>query len=206
MSRRLPHLTLLSSVAHARYIVSALVLGTLVAACSGRKENSGTDTAGTASMNGAVADAADPAAANAPKGTVHLVVSGGPLAGTYDAKMTDGGCSYGLTGAGSWGNQFSTSTNDPKAFTSLQLIVPDAKAAARGTSAFQMTAGFGPLFGKGSTSYDVNTRADASTKTGSGTVTVDDKGSTGHVMFDAKTADGVGLKGTIECASVMRAS
>jgi hypothetical protein len=35
-------------------------------------------------------------------------------------------------------------------------------------------------------------------------VTVQDQGQTGHVDFDAKTDDGVGLKGTIDCLSVIR--
>jgi hypothetical protein len=186
-----------------RLPVVALVLGALVVACSGQKDKHGSDTI---SVSGSIADTPAPAPADAPKGTVHLVVDGGPLAGTYDAKMMDGGCSYGLTGAGAWGNQYSTNATSPKAFSSLQLIVPDAKAAAKGTTDFQMTVGFGPLFGKGQTSYDINTRANASTKSGSGTVTVDDKGSTGRVTFDVKSAEGVGLKGTIDCASVMRAS
>lgn len=206
MSRRLLRVTLLSSAPRATHVAAALAIGALVVACSGKKESSGIDTSSTAAMNGAVADTSAPAGTDAPKGTVHIVVSGGPLAGTYDAKMMDGGCSYGLAGEGAWGNQYSINSKDPKAFTSLQLVVPDAKAAAKGTTVFQMTAGFGPLFGKGQTSYDINTRPESSTKKGSGTVTVDDKGSTGHVTFDAKTAEGVGLKGTIDCASVMRAS
>jgi hypothetical protein len=186
-----------------RLPVVALVLGALLVACSGQKEKSGSDTI---SVSGSISDQPAPAAADAPKGTVHLVVDGGPLAGTYDVKMTDGGCSYGLTGPGAWGNQYSTNATSPKAFSSLQLIVPDAKGAAKGTTTFQMTVGFGPLFGKGQTSYDINTRQDASTKSGSGSVTVDDKGNTGRVTFDAKTAEGVGLKGTIDCLSVMRAT
>jgi hypothetical protein len=67
-----------------------------------------------------------------------------------------------------------------------------------------MTVQFGPLFGSGGHSYDVNTRPESSNKGGSGTVTVQDQGSTGKVTFDAKSKDGVGLKGTIDCQDVMR--
>lgn len=182
---------------------STLVFATLTLACSAHDKTANGDATSTVASAGSLADSATPAS---PRGTVHLVVASGPHAGTYDATMTDGGCSYGLTSAGAWGNQYSVDKKDPKAFTSLQLIVPDAKAAASGTSAFQLTAGFGPLFGSGAASYDVNTLPTANTKSGSGTVTVDDKGNTGTVTFDVKTADGIALKGTIECSAVMRAS
>ncbi len=182
-----------------RAIAAALMLGAFVAACSktsGDAKDPATDTAGAT-----VASAASDGAA---KGTIHLEVVGGPNAGSYDADMVDGGCSYGLAGPTAWGNQYSIDTEDAKAFSSLQLIVPDAKAAAGGTQTFQLTAQFGPLFGNGGASYDVNTRPDAPKKGGSGTVTVEDHGSTGRVTFDAKTDANVQLKGTIDCKSVMR--
>ena len=184
-------------------IASTVMFATLALACSAHDKSAGGDTTTTVASNGTLADSATPAGV---QGTVHLVVASGPHTGTYDAKMTDGGCSYGLAGPGAWGNQYSVSKNDPKAFTSLQLVVPDAKAAAAGTSAFELTAGFGPIFGSGATRYDVNTLPNAGTKSGSGTVTVEDKGKTGKVTFDVKTAAGIALKGTIECSAVMRAS
>lgn len=180
--------------------LSTLVLGALTLACSPHDKSAGNDSTTTVAAAGSLADSATPAPV---KGKVHLEVGSGPLAGTYDATMTDGGCSAGLTGPGAWGNQYSVNKKDPKAFTSLQLIVPDAKGAAAGASVFQLTAGFGPLFGTGATSYDVNTTSNG-TQGGSGKVTVDDKGTTGKVTFDVKTAQGISLKGTIECNSVMR--
>ena len=187
---------------YSRAVVAALTVVIVAAACSS-KEAASADSTGPAT---ATAQTATNSPAGAMMGKIHLDVTGGANAGSYDVDMKEGGCSYGLAGEKAWGNQYSTNTSDPKQLSSLQLIVPDAKAAAKGTTVFQMTAGFGPLFGKGQTSYDINTRPEAATKKGSGTVTVDDKGSTGHVTFDAKTAEGVGLKGTIDCASVMRAS
>ncbi|HET9426427.1 MAG TPA: hypothetical protein VFO55_13740 [Gemmatimonadaceae bacterium] len=169
-----------------------------VGCASGEKESAATDT-GSAATPGAPA-----ATVGEEAGSVHLEVTGGQHAGTYDAKMTSAGCSYGLAGAGSWGNQYSVDATDPKAFSSLQLIVPDTKAAASGTSAFKITAGFGPLFGTGSTSYDIDTRPDANRKGGSGQVTVEDRGTSGRVTFEGKTADGIGLKGTIDCKTVIR--
>ena len=189
----------LTPITHARTIVAVLTLLTFAAACA-KKESATADSTGAPSSSAATSAAPSGAA----KGKIHLEVSGGANAGTYDVEMKDGGCSYGLAGEKAWGNQYSIDSSDPKQFSSLQLIVPDAKAAASGTSTFQLTAQFGPLFGSGGHSYDVNTRPDASKKEGSGTVTVQDQGSTGKVTFDAKTADGVGLKGTIDCQSVLR--
>jgi hypothetical protein len=180
----------------ARTIAAALTLGTFVVACS-KTSGDAKDTTG--------ATVASAAPDGASKGTIHLEVTGGPNAGSYDVDMSGGGgCSYGLAGANAWGNQYSIDTEDTKAFSSLQLIVPDAKAAAGGTSTFQLTAQFGPLFGGNGASYDVNTRPDARAKSGSGTVKVEDNGSTGRVTFDAKTDAGVQLKGTIDCKSVLR--
>lgn len=190
-----------SAAARARAATVAAILSTLALACSGHEQ--GTDD--TTAAAGAAATPAASTSQGDDKGSVHLEVVGGPHAGSYDEKMIGTGCSYGLAGQGAWGNQYSVDTQDPKKFSSLQLIVPDAKGAAGGTSAFQMTVAFGPLFGSGGTSYDVNTRPDAPAKTGSGRVTVEDHGSTGRVTFDGKTAQGVELKGTIDCKGVVRA-
>jgi len=139
------------------------------------------------------------------KETVHLVVTGGPNAGTYDATTDRGGCTYGFTGKGSWGNQLSQpKEKDPRKFNSLQLIVPDTKKAATGTHEFYINVGFGPLM-KRAAEYKVETRTGEPKHTGSGTITVIDRKTTGQVLFDVKTAEGVKLNGTIDCKSVMRA-
>ena len=154
----------------------------------------------------AVAGMSSIAGAQDVKETAHLVVKGGAQAGTYDAVGTRGGCSAGLTGAGSWGNQLSSPLDkDPKKFNSLQLIVPDAKAAAAGAKEFQLIVGFGPLMARTAT-YEVDTRKDSKAKKGSGVVTVKDAGATARVTFAATTADGVSLEGTIDCKSVTRAN
>ncbi|MEO8505840.1 MAG: hypothetical protein ABI609_18235 [Acidobacteriota bacterium] len=138
--------------------------------------------------------------------TVHLVVTGGAHAGTFDASGTHGGCSYGLAGPGSWGNQISSPKDkDPNTFNSLQLIVPDAKAAAGGAKEFFLMVGFGPLLHR-SAEYKVETRPSEAKKSGSGTVTVDDRGTTGKVTFSVTTADGVTLDGTIDCKTVSRSA
>jgi hypothetical protein len=197
------HRTIASpTLARTRAVTAVSILATLLLGCSGAKDDASGTVADTTSTP-AAGEVASAAPEGASKGKIHLEVTGGPNAGVYDVDMKDSGCSYGLAGPTAWGNQYSIDSSDPKQFSSLQLVVPDTKAAASGTSEFQMTAQFGPLFGNGA-SYDVNTRSDAGTKKGSGQVTVQDQGSTGHVTFDAKTDDGVGLKGTIDCQSVLR--
>ena len=138
------------------------------------------------------------------KESVHLVVTGGPHAGTWDASTDKGGCSAGLTGAGSWGNQFSQpKEKDPKKFNSLQLIVPDAKKASSGSKDFFMMFRFGSILFT-NTEITIETRPAEAKKKGSGTVTIDDKGATARVMFNVTSADGVKFEGAIDCKSVTR--
>lgn len=141
--------------------------------------------------------------------TIHLVVQGGPHAGTYDAKSNDITCSYGLAGKGAWGNQYSVTGKKPSEFSSLQLIVPNSKGAAGGTSKFLLTAGFGQLMQPGYSEHTINTGASLTggpkqAIEGSGTITVEDKGTTGKVTFKGKTKDDVGLDGTIDCHQLLR--
>jgi hypothetical protein len=138
------------------------------------------------------------------KETVRVTVAGGKTPGSFEATGTRGGCSYGLSGPGSFGNQLSApGDKDPKKLNSLQLIVPDAKAAAAGTKTFYLKVGFGPLMNR-TAEYEVDTRAEAKPARGSGTVTVQDGGTTGKVTFSATTAEGVKLDGTIDCKSILR--
>lgn len=135
------------------------------------------------------------------KETVHVVISNGPNAGIYDGSTNRGGCSAGMTGKGSWGVQYSlVKENNPKVLNSVQLNVPDAKAAASGTHDFFLSVGFGRI-----TARVAEYKVDTAHRSGSGMVTVVDHGTTAIVTFDATTAEGVMLKGTINCKSVMRA-
>jgi len=142
--------------------------------------------------------------------TIHLVIGGGPHAGTYDAKSNDITCTYGFAGKGSWGNQYSVMGKKPNEFSSLQLIVPDTKDAADGTDKFLITAAFGELMKPGYSEHTINTGASLggsssnAKREGSGTITVEDKGKTGKVTFKGKTQDNVTLEGTIDCHQLMR--
>jgi len=132
---------------------------------------------------------------------VHVVVTGGAKAGTYDAVATKGGCSTGANGPGSWGNAYSVPTAAPAALGSLSLIVPDAKAAASGTKQFLALFGFGSLLNGNRTELEIETSPGAK-QMGSGTVTVKDAGATAAVTIDGQTADGVKIHATIDCKSV----
>ncbi|MDQ6611717.1 MAG: hypothetical protein M3Y64_04730 [Gemmatimonadota bacterium] len=141
--------------------------------------------------------------AQAPVEKVHLVFVGGPNAGTYEAVGTRAGCSANATGPGSFGNQLSDPKGAPNKFNSLQLIVPDAKKAATGTSEFQVIFGFGPLMHR-TKEYTVNTLPETKKKVGSGTVKVTQSGASATIDIAAVTADGVKINGTINCLTVTR--
>jgi hypothetical protein len=179
------------------------VLTVVLVACGGGGDNAsgGEAAAGTIST---------PKGSGGTATTIHLVIGGGPHAGTYDAKSDNLTCTYGFAGPGSWGNQYSVTGKSPKEFSSLQLIVPDTKDAADGTDKFLITAGFGELMKPGYTEYTINTGAslgggsDNVKKEGSGMITVEDKGKSGKVTFKGKTKADVTLEGTIDCHQVMR--
>ena len=130
------------------------------------------------------------------KERVHLVLTGGPNAGTHEAETTEGGCSH-LGNA--WGNQLSSAEGDPKKFNSLQLLVDDARAAASGTDKFLLTVAFGPLLHQ-TAEYTVDTRGQKGK--GSGKIIIRDQGKTATVLINATTADGVKIEATIDCKSV----
>jgi hypothetical protein len=173
------------------------------AACGGGGDNANSSDAAAATIS-------TPQGSGGTATTIHLVVGGGPHAGTYDVKSDNLTCTYGFAGPGSWGNQYSVTDKKPDEFSSLQLIVPNTKDAADGTGRFMLTAGFGQMLQPGYTEYTINTGASLSgpsddvKKEGSGRITVDDKRKSGKVTFKGKTKGDVSLEGTIDCHQVMR--
>jgi hypothetical protein len=67
----------------------------------------------------------------------HMVLAGGKNAGTDDAAPTRFACSSNATGPGAFGNQLSDSKGDPTKFNSLQIVIPDANAAAAAPTNFR---------------------------------------------------------------------
>jgi len=136
--------------------------------------------------------------------TIHVVITGGAAAGTYDVSATSLGCSYAVAAPDAWASNYRIPNADPKKLSYVGLIIPDSAAAAKGTSEFYLEVGFGPVR-QLSPDYVVQTRTDVSVKQeGSGTATVADHGSTATITFSGQTAAGVKLQGTVECKSVYR--
>jgi hypothetical protein len=132
------------------------------------------------------------------KEVVHLKVTGGPHAGTFDATSDRGGCSVGLAGPRAWGNQLSLTDSDPNHFNSLQLVAPLPDNI---TSQFFLSIGFGPLAHR--TEYTIETRRGYK-KSGTGVMSIIDKGTTARMTFSGTTAGGIKLEGTIDCKTVLR--
>jgi hypothetical protein len=144
-----------------------------------------------------------PLSAQAVTESVHVVITGGALAGSYDATSMKGGCSTGANGPGSWGNAFNNVKAGERELGSLSLIVPNAKAAASGAKEFLVMLRLGSILGK-NTLYTIETRPSEKKLAGSGLVTVADAGATAKVTIAATTADGVKIQATIDCKTVTR--
>lgn len=177
-------------------MVKALVIMLVVTivACSANgddaRESATTEAAGTLTPGAG-------SSGGLPPTTIHLLLSSGAHAGSYEVDAKAVTCSHGLAGAKAWGNQFSEDGAKP---SSVQLIVPDAKAAATGTSEFLFTASFGQLLS--GTHYEIN-RTNGR-EDGEGTATLTDRGSGATVKIVGTTTDGVGIDATIECRQVYR--
>src|SRR5262245_45364424 len=126
--------------------------------------------------------------------TIYLVVTGGANAGTYQAEVGQGGCTTGSNGPTSWVQQYTLNSSDPKTFSSLQLIAPAVEKGAEGTNQFMLSASFGPIHHPNE--YRVDTREGS--KSGSGKVTVDDRGDEATIRFLGVTTQGVKLMGHVE--------
>lgn len=147
--------------------------------------------------------AAQSAGAQAVTATTHVVITGGPKAGSYDTQTSlAGGCSMGVAGKGIFGVQISDRKSAPDKFNSVQLSV--AKPSPTGSSEFMLEIGFGSVMNR-TVEYTVETRPTERKLTGKGSVSV--KGAdapTPTVSFDATTAAGIQVVGTVSCKSVMR--
>lgn len=132
------------------------------------------------------ADAAPgPAGATA---TIVLRLDGGPDDGTHEAQAPDAGCSRNPMGDNTFGLQYSTGGSD--GFSSLQVIVDDAQAAASsGTDAAVATA-------------TVNGNRHNIAR-GSGLATVQDDGDTAVIVVAGTTDDGLPMTAQIECHTVL---
>jgi hypothetical protein len=192
-------------------ISAALALLLATAACSAPTDSAkapgttASDASATASTAPAAADERQPATASGNEGTIHLVVMGGPHAGTYDAVMHDGGASFGLAGEGQFGNQYSEDGKKPNELSSVQLVVNDVKGDKTTTTGFQTTISFGPLLT--GEALNINTFPDASRPEGKGQLSLKYGGGKGpatvHFTGETKTHEKLDL--TIEATKVTTA-
>lgn len=126
--------------------------------------------------------------------TVDLTITGGQKEGHYVAEITEGGCSTGATGPGTF--SVASVTVDPDTdFDGPQLTIYDAAAAAGGTDE-EFSAAF--VFDNYSYTVEVNPKIDL----GTGTATLDNRGSSATVTIEGTSSDGDAVSATIECHSV----
>lgn len=146
------------------------------------------------------AESASEEATEAPTSTIHVVVSGGAHAGTYDAKASDVTCRPASFGAlNAWGYDYSVRGKKPNELSSLGITVPDSVRAVQGTGTFVLSVGFGDVDEGSYSDHEINT---LTIKKGSGTAKVEERGQSAKLTFKGRTPDGVGLEGTIDCQEV----
>lgn len=182
-------------------LFSGLVLAMLGFACSGDNKTT-SETAAQAGEAISVQDESDNAAdaGSETHGEIRLVMTGGDMAGTYEAVCREACCSYGLAGEETFGMQYSETGKAEKELSSVQMIVEGASDDVN-TEHFLVTISFGELFGGNSKSFTIDTRKDWE-KRGSGTIDIDYSGKTATVKLKGKTAEGVEVALDIKCSSI----
>ena len=185
-----------------RNVISALLLILMVYGCG---DNDSADT--TANKN-------DPASTTESKNAtgeqkskkirsnIKLVITGGDMAGTYEATCSDACCSYGIAGEKVFGNQYSENGKGPKELSSVQLMVDDVTTGTKSSSEFLITVSFGELFGENSKSYTINSR-NSGTPEGSGKIDIQYSNEKATVKMIGTTKDGIKLDLDMECLIVL---
>jgi hypothetical protein len=129
-----------------------------------------------------------------PATVIHVVITGGAVAGTYDVQSATVTCSRTSTDKTFFGNQYSDPSN--AGLSSLQLIVQDAAAFTGGGTHFTTTITI-----KG---QDLNIQGlPNNDPKGSGTVAIQDSGATATVTIKGQAAEGSAIDATIHCNQVV---
>lgn len=166
-------------------LVTALLL--LASACSSTHEAA--DSTHAASS----ADEASPAGAGGVK--VHLVLTGGADAGTYDATPPGAQCiDYASAGANGLGIAYFADPTSARGITTLDFGVEKLAPARAGTSDFGFSVGIARMAGA---PHDYSIKP--AMQQGTGTVTVSGTGPRYTVHVAGRDADGVGVEATLEC-------
>ena len=179
-----------------RSILILCAMTALVSACGGQ----GAAPAGSQASVGQDATPVPPAAEPGGAGTAiaHVEVASGPLAGTYDHTGVKLDCN--TSGSGSGATDLNLEETD--GFKGLTFISAEAGA---NPAMFYFQALFAdPDAGLlQQPALEINL-LDPATASGSGTAQLEDKGGTIKWSVDGKTADGIGVKGSVECGPVDR--
>ncbi|HEY9362713.1 MAG TPA: hypothetical protein VIQ00_05595 [Chitinophagaceae bacterium] len=134
-----------------------------------------------------------------PHANIKLVITGGEMAGTYEAVCRESCCSFGIAGDKTFGTQYSEEGKGPKELSSVQMIVNDV-TGNKTTDEFTVTFSFGELFGADSKSFTINTAKGHND--GSGTLSLEYAADKASVHLQGKTKDGIGLNLEMECHRV----
>ncbi len=181
---------------------AALLAVSILAACASGSEPAAAG-ASQSDVEGNAANQSDPATEGDAPGdggggtaTISLTLTGGPHDGTYEAEAPDGGCSRNSVGDNTFGLQYSVA--ETEGFTSHQLIIRDAAAAvAGGGDDFVTDVIIDDAI------YGIDTGAGVmNDPSGSGVVTLDDRGDTATITSEGETGEGVGFNAEVECHAV----
>lgn len=174
-------------------VLMSAVLAT--SACSNGEQESGDTGSGAAQV--APATPADDASGAAT--TMRVVLTGGPKPGAYEKVSAEPTCTVGYASEGAWGNAASD-LEDKEGLIGIDLIVPRPEEARSGTTDFMMTVYLDDRLDPAN-QFLIDTKNGK----GTGTVTIEDRGSTATVTARGRTAEGVEVDATITCKQIMRA-
>ena len=169
---------------------SLAILAIILAACGGPAATAqpGQPTAPP------VLPTAPPVIGGAGTSVVHLVVAGGPLAGTYDKTGVKSDCNISPSGSGAtWG--------DAAATEGLTSLIFSSVGSGANSSTFYFQALFGTF--PDTQAIEIQTLDPASAR-GSGTGTLADSGATIKWTINGTSSDGIGVQATVECGPVDR--
>ncbi|WP_428653359.1 hypothetical protein [Runella sp.] len=126
---------------------------------------------------------------------MHVKLTGGANAGTYDFSSPTTTCSCNIIKEIAFGNQFSLA--DGKGVTSLQLIAPDRAKAMAGTDVFYVKVAFGKrLVG---TRYEIGKEAIKVTEKANGQLKLSETANSTVATVSGSTKDGVKMEIKLEC-------
>ncbi|HET9454294.1 MAG TPA: hypothetical protein VFO66_08430 [Gemmatimonadaceae bacterium] len=131
--------------------------------------------------------------------SMRVTLTGGPKPGTYEKSSDEPTCTVGWASEGAWGNAASD-LEDKSGLIGIDLIVPKPEAAKGGTSEFMLTVYLDDRLDPAN-----QFTVDPPNGKGTGTVTIEDRGSTATVTARGKTPEGVEVDARIECRQILRA-